>query len=132
MHRQQPDRCGPLVGPRWRLSRVLAVAFAAIPFVFGGLRALQTRTDFRYLVTALASLAAAVTIFRLGASFGRRAASPVPLWLLALSGATLFAGAVAFGLGATSSTAVWVVAFGFGLCVTASGALGLFGLPGRR
>jgi len=64
MHRRQPDRCGPLVGPRWRLSRVLAVAFAAIPFVFGGLRALQTRTDFRYLVTALASLAAAVTIFR--------------------------------------------------------------------
>jgi hypothetical protein len=25
-----------------------------------------------------------------------------------------------------------VVAFAFGLCVTASGALGLFGLPGRR
>jgi len=107
-----------------KLVRVLSVAFAAIPFVFGGLRALQTRTDFRYLVTALASLAAAATIFRLGASLDRRAGSPVPLWLLALSGATLVAGAVAFGLGATSSTAVWVVAFAFSLCVTASGALG--------
>lgn len=115
-----------------RLARVLVVVFAAIPFAFGALRALQTGSDFRYLVTALASFAAASAIFRFGSARGRAAASPVLLSLLALSAATLLAGAVSFGLGATSAAAVWLVAFCFSLCVTASGALGLFASAGKR
>ena len=106
-----------------RLVRVLAVGCAAIPVGFGALRALTTGTDFRYLITALASLAAAATIFRLGAS---RVSSRWLLSSLALAASTLVGGVVAFGQGATSAAAVWVVAFGFGLCVSASGRLGMF------
>jgi hypothetical protein len=108
------------------LMRILSAVVAAIPFLFGAIRALQTGSDFRYLAAALAALAAAATVFRLGASRARGTTSRTLLPLLALSGATLLAGAVAFGLGATSSAAVWVVAFAFGLCVTAGGTLGLF------
>jgi len=106
-----------------KLGRLLALGFAAIPVGFGALRALTTGTDFRYLVTALASLAAAATIFRLGAS---RVRSRWPLSCLALAGSTLVAATVAFGQGATSGPAVWLVALAFSLCVTTSGMLGLF------
>lgn len=106
-----------------KFVRVLALGFAAIPVGFGALRALTTGTDFRYLVTGLASLAVASTIFGLGAS---RVSSRWLLSCVALAGSTLVGGAVAFGQGATSAPAVWVVTFSFGLCVTASGVLGLF------
>ncbi len=106
-----------------KFVRLLALGFAALPVGFGALRALTTGTDFRYIVTALASLAMAATIFRLGASRVRSR------WLLsgvALVGSTLVAAAVAFAQGATSGPAVSVVALAFSLCVTTSGMLGLF------
>ena len=106
-----------------KFVRLLALGFAAIPVGFGALRALTTGTDFRYLVTALASLAAAATIFRLGAS---RVRSRWRLGGLGLAGSTLVAAAVAFGQGAASVPAVAMVALGFSLCVTTSGMLGLF------
>lgn len=106
-----------------KFARVLAVVFAATPVAFGALRALTTGTDFRYLVTALVSLAVAAMSFTLGAS---RVSSRSLLSCGALVAATVIGGAVAFGLGATSMAAVWLVAFSFGLCVTASGVLGLF------
>jgi 4-amino-4-deoxy-L-arabinose transferase-like glycosyltransferase len=108
---------------RRKLVRLLALGSAAVPLGFGALRALTTGTDFRYLVTALASLAAAATIFRLGAS---RVRSRWRLGGIGLAGSTLVAAAVAFGQGATSAPAVWVVAVAFSLCVTTSGMLGLF------
>ncbi len=104
-------------------ARVLAVGFAVTPVAFGALRALTTGTDFRYLVTALASLAVAAMIFTFGAS---RVSSRWVLSCGALVAATVIGGAVAFGQGATSMAAVWLVAFSFALCVTASGVLGLF------
>jgi len=112
-----------------RFGRVLAFSLAAVPVAFGALRALTTGTDFRYLVTALASLAAAAAIFRFGAS---RVASRWLLPSLALAAATLVGGAVAFEQGAASATAVWFVAFSFGLCVTASGVLGMFSRSSDR
>ena len=103
-----------------RIVRMFALVLAAIPLTFGALRALQTGTDYRYLIVALASLATAATAFRFGPP-GRLASSA-----LGLVTSTLVAGAVAFGLGASSAAAVWFVALGFSLCETASGALGLF------
>lgn len=102
---------------------VLAVVFAAIPVGFGTLRAVTTGTDLRYLATAVASLAVAGTVFRGGAS---RVSSRWLLSSLALAASTLAGGAVAMWQGATSGPAVAVVATSFGLCVTASGMLGLF------
>ncbi len=110
----------PIVTPE--IARVLAVGFAALPVGFGALRALTTGTDFRYLLTAAASLAAAALIFWFGAS---RVTSRWLLMCMALAVSTLIGGVVAFGLGATSVGAVWFVTFGFGVCVTASGMFGL-------
>ena len=112
-----------------KFVRALALGFASAPVGFGALRALTTGTDFRYLVTALTSLAVAATVFRLG---GSRGASRWMLSWVALPAATLAGCAVAFAQGAASAPAVWLVAFGFGLCVTAGGVLGLFALPGNR
>jgi hypothetical protein len=109
-----------------KFVRVVAFGFAAVPFVFGALRALQTGTDVRYLVTALPSFAVAAMIFGIGTPRG------APRWLLSsvtLAGGTLLGAAVAFAQGATSATAVWVVTISFSLCSTASGALGLFARP---
>ena len=109
-----------------KFQRLLALGAAALPVGFGALRALTTGTDFRYLMTALASLAAAAAIFALGAS---RVNSR---WLLscgALVGSTLVGAAVAFGQGASSAPAVWVVTVCFGACFTMSGTLGLFSRP---
>jgi hypothetical protein len=107
---------------RSRLVRVGAIAIAALPFAFGAARALQTGSDFRYLVVAVASLASATAIVRLGARRGPSSG----VWVLALVGATLVSSAVAFALGARSAPAVLVVALAFSACVTAGLALGLF------
>lgn len=112
-----------------RHSRMVAAIPALVPFAFGSLRALQTGTDFRYLITALAAFVAAATIFRLGAD---RISSQWLLAGLALAGSALLAGAAALLLGASSAGAVVFVTLGFGICMTASGVLGLFARPGQR
>jgi len=107
---------------RRTFPRVMGALLVAVPFVFGALRALQTGSDFRYLVTAFGSFAAAATILRFGAS-SRDAALPLLRLVLAVVGATLVAAAVAFGLGATSVLAILVVASAFSLCATTGLAL---------
>jgi hypothetical protein len=107
---------------RW-FVRALAVCFAAAPVGFGALRALTTGTDFRYLVTALAVLAAAAITFRVGAP---RVRSRWMLSFLALALSTLVGSVVAIGQGATSIGAIGAVVAAFGLCVTVGGMLGAF------
>lgn len=106
-----------------RIARAIGFVLASMPICFGALRALTTGTDFRYLVTALASLVAAGITFRLSAgrvrSRGLRSS-------LALALSTLVGAIVAFGQGATSVAAVATVAGGFGVCVTLGGMLGVF------
>jgi hypothetical protein len=106
---------------RW--ATVLAIGLAAVPICFGTVRAATTGTDFRYLVTAVASLAAGATVFWL-------AAARVPSrWLrsgVAFVVAVLAGAAAAWWQGARSVPATGVVAVGFALCTTASGWLGLF------
>jgi hypothetical protein len=103
--------------------RALAICFAAAPVGFGALRALTTGTDFRYLFTALAVLAAAGITFRVGAA---RVRSRWLLSFLALALSTLVGGVVAVAQGATSIGAIAAVVVAFGLCVTIGGMLGVF------
>ena len=107
------------------LTRVVAAVPAAIPFVFGALRAFQTGTDFRYLATALGSLVPVAIVFYLGSPVTTTSSA----WrrsLLALVAGTVMAGGTAFGVGARSLVAVFVVSLGFTLCIATSGTLGLF------
>jgi hypothetical protein len=108
---------------RKRVARAVGFALASMPLCFGALRALTSGTDFRYLITALVSLAAAGFTFRLSAgkmrsSWGRT--------FLALAVSTLAGAMAAFGQGASSAAAVATVAGGFGICVTLGGMLGAF------
>lgn len=106
-----------------RYLNVVAVGLAAVPIGFGTVRAITTGTDFRYLVTAVASLAAAAAVFRGAAS---RVASRWLLSSLALAVSIGAGGVVASWQGATSVPAVALVVVGFGLCAAGSGILGLF------
>ena len=66
----------PVVRP---LARALAIALAAAPLLFGVVRAAQTRSDFRYLVLALASLASAALVLFVGRRGGRVTAARATL-----------------------------------------------------
>jgi len=107
------------------LTRVVAAVPAAVPFVFGTLRAFQTGTDVRYLATALGSLLTVAIVFYVDSpvtttsSAWRRA-------LLALVGGTAIAAMTAFAVGARSLGSIFVVSLGFTLCITTSGTLGVF------
>ncbi len=112
------------------LLRVASVALTATPVAFGVLRALQTTgNDFRYLLTALASVAVAAVIVRRGAHGAPGTMPSFARSLFALGAGTLTAAAVAFGLGARSAPAIWVVAFAFSLCATGGFALGVIAWP---
>jgi hypothetical protein len=103
--------------------RIVALLIAAVPVVFGAVRLVSTGNDYRYLLTALAALAAAATVYGYGAA---RVQSRCVRAVLSLAASTLLGAAVAFGQGARSPGAVWFVSIGFALCVTAGGMLGLF------
>jgi hypothetical protein len=106
-----------------RIARLIAFGFAAIPFCFGALRAFTTGSDFRYLVTALASVAAAWIAFRVSSA---RVPSRWGRSFLALVVSSVAGGLAAFAQGAKSVPAVAVVATAFGMCFTLGGMLGLF------
>jgi hypothetical protein len=106
-------------------ARVFVAAPAAIPFVFGTVRAAQAGGDLRYLATALASILAVALVF----FFSDPAATSASAWrrsLLAVVAGTLIAAATAFAVGARSVAAVFIVSLGFTLCMAMSGTLGLF------
>ena len=109
---------------------LLSILFAAVPFAFAIVRALQTRTDFRYVWMALASFLGAAAVMTIGKAWQRMPARVVALSVVALIAAALFAGTVAFVVGARSVLAISVVAVGFGGCHAAS--LGLHALSRPR
>jgi hypothetical protein len=98
----------------------LAAIVAAIPVVFGLVRAIQTGTDVRYLVTALVSLIAAAASYHLGSDRSHAVVLP-PAATFAV--ATAASAAAAFAQGARSWGAVWMVTAGFSLCTTAGAVL---------
>ena len=101
-------------------ARVASLTLGALPFAFGTLRAAETGTDFRYLVTAIGSFAGAAGVAWFGRPDGRRPLSNVGLTALALVGATALGSATAVAVGARSVGAVGFVALGFAVCATAS------------
>ena len=109
---------------------VVSILLAAIPFAFAIVRALQTRSDFRYLWVALASFVGAAAVMTIGRARQRTPARVLALSVVALIAAALFAGIVAFVVGARAALAMAVVAVGFGGCHATS--LGLYALSRPR
>ena len=86
------------------------------------MRAAQTRSDFRYLVVALVSLASAALVFFVGRRGGRVTAARAALSFVV---ATLAGMGTGFVQGARSVPAVAAVAIAFALCVTLAGVVGI-------
>ena len=99
----------------------IATAFAAMPFAFALIRLVQTGTDARYVVVALASACGAAMAMRLtrpvtSARFLRVA---IVVFIMA----TLLAIIAAMVLGTRLGPGILVVAAAFGSCFAAGSAL---------
>jgi FtsH-binding integral membrane protein len=102
---------------------VLCVVLAAVPLIFGVLRAAQTRADFRYLWVAIAAgVGAAIVV--IGGTRAPGRARGFSLFSAAFVVSTLAAALIGRLLGATSIAAVLAVAAFFGFC-SAAGQSGL-------
>jgi O-antigen/teichoic acid export membrane protein len=105
---------------REQLMFLFAILFAAAPFVAGSLRAFSTRSDFRMLWMALASLLGAIAVMAIGNARGRMRNSLPSLAVATFIVATLVAGSVAYLLGAKAAFGVWAVAVVLSFCCAAS------------
>src|SRR5947209_8210685 len=109
-----------------RLSiSIFATLFAALPFAFGIIRAVQTRRDLRYLVVAVVAGASALLGVRLVDRLRRRGAvgGALARALVVLVVATIVGGLVAGAMTRFDSVGAWVVVFAFAFCFAASAAL---------
>jgi hypothetical protein len=99
----------------------IATAFAAVPFGFALIRLVQTGTDARYVVVALASAC--------GAALAMVLAGPVTsarflrVAVTVFISATLFAIIAALLLGTRLGPGILVVAAAFGFCFAAASGL---------
>ena len=115
--------------PRQRSLYVLSIVFAAAPFAFAVIRALNSRYDHRMLWMAFAAFIGASLVMVLGRARRRRPAGVMALAALALAAATLLAGWTAYRLGATAGAGIWPVSFVLGLCWASSYALDTLSRP---
>lgn len=100
--------------------RLLARVLYAIPFLFGLLRWIQTGTDHRYLVVALASaIVASVSVRRRAPGDALNGLRLMPTFLIG----TVVASAVGYALGGRNVPAVLMVGGGMALCSTLGAAL---------
>jgi hypothetical protein len=104
--------------------KALAIIFAAIPFVFGMIRAFTTGTDVRYIWVALAAMIGGM----IATAVARRL--PKPPGMAALVAAvfvtsTVLAVFTARLLGTTMGPGLLVVATGFAACFAAASLIGL-------
>lgn len=108
---------------RRRLLRVTSALFAAVPVMFGLIRAISTGSDVRYLWLSGAALlgsAAVMVVNRDEAEPGR--VSVGRAWVAVAAGAAC-AAAAALLQGARAGPGVAIVAMGFGLCTGSSAVL---------
>lgn len=105
--------------PRERRIRALSIAFAAVPFVFALIRAVQTGSDLRYLWVALASQLGATMVMVVGRASSRGLAVRIALSAAAFVMATLSAVLAAVLLGTRVGPGILVVASAFGFCAAA-------------
>jgi len=106
---------------RWLYA--LSIAFAALPFAFGMVRAIRTGHDVRYVWVALGSLLGAAAVWVAGKRFSKALSVAVSLSALAFVGATLSGITVAVLLGTRLGPGLLIVASSFGLCCAAGGLL---------
>ena len=96
----------------------IAAAFAATPFAFALIRLVQTGTDARYVVVAVASACGALLAMLLSRPVARTRFLRVAVTALIL--ATLFAVIAALLLGTRLGPGILVVAAAFGSCFAAA------------
>ena len=109
--------------PRQQRLRILSVVFAAAPFVFALIRALNARSDLRMLWMALAALLGTSAVMLTGQVRQRAPRAVLSLSAIALLVGTLLAAWTAVRLGATAAAGIWPVSFVLAFCWVASYAL---------
>jgi len=109
---------------RHHLLLLVAVLLAAVPMLFGFVRAINTGDDFRYLWLAASALVGSLAVM----VPGRRAPSPARVSpgraVGAIAAGAGCAAATAVFLGATAGAGVAIVAGAFGLCTGTGVTLG--------
>jgi len=111
------------------LFRALSIFFAALPFAFALIRALQTGDDVRYLWVALASLCGAIAVMIVTRRSGRAPSAAVAVSAGVLIIATLLAVVAALLLGTTLGLGLLVVGAAFGFCFAAGSLLHILAGP---
>ena len=105
---------------------------AAVPVVFGLVRAIRTGDDFRYLwLAAAANLGSLVVTLPWYRASGPGRISPGRV-VSAFAAGAAGAAATAILLGATAGPGVAIVAAAFGLCTGTSAVLGMVARERRR
>ena len=101
------------------MLKAVSFVFAAIPFAFGGIRAVQTGTDVRYLWVALGGMAGRMIAVAVSPRL-QRARRPFTVAAAVFILSTGLAVAVGRLLGTMLGPGLLVVAAGFGGCFAAS------------
>jgi hypothetical protein len=105
---------------------LLAILFAAGPFVAALTRALGTGTDFRMLLMAIPAFLIVGAIMAFGNAPSRKASGVLTLSVVAFVVAAVVAASVAYLLGARANFGVWAVAIVFALFFATGSALHAF------
>ena len=111
------------------MPRTLTIAFAALPFVFGAIRAVKTGTDARYLWVALAAGIGAFTVAQLTQTTQTAGSLPV-VAVFAFVASTAAGIAAAMMLGTRLGPGILIVAASFAGCFAAACVTAAH--PGRR
>ena len=106
------------------LLRSLSIVFAALPFAFGAIRAVQTGgRDLRYILVALAAVSGAAAVKAAAGRFGRRPRMAAAFFVAVFMGSTLVAVIAALLIGTILGPGILVVASAFGFCLAAASLL---------
>jgi hypothetical protein len=114
-----------------QLLILAAVLLAAVPAIFGLIRAISTGDDVRYLWLAASAMLGSLAVMVLGydASGPARVSPGRAVGAIAVGAAS--AAATSIFLGATAGLGVAIVALAFGLCTGTSAVLGTLALHRR-
>ena len=103
--------------PRLLLAAVLA---AAVPVAFGGIRAVTTGDDMRYLWMAGAAILGSLAVVPWRGRVAPASTVPIGRGMTAIASGSVCAAAMAVFQGARSVPSVTIVAVSFGLCTGTS------------
>lgn len=109
------------------MRRTLTIAFAALPFAFGAIRAAKTGTDARYLWVALAAGLGTLAVAQIA---GRSRPAARALLAFLASGATGIGAALL--LGTKLGPGILVVAASFAACFAAAILAAAFARPAMQ